>query len=164
VKQTFINFPKTHHMLGSSRVTPSLLAGFTSKSNKCHKDCFTKIKCLSVHKKDSLNPPLRISYKSQDPHKEELGRAQKGLGWIYFVGSTSNFQRREGESFYIYPPKTSRWKLASKNWNIWFWKPAIGAHLPKPDPPVWESGPSSFFWFSEIWSVCGHYVSLISLG
>jgi hypothetical protein len=34
VKPTFINFLKTHHMLGVSRVTPSRLGGFTSKSNK----------------------------------------------------------------------------------------------------------------------------------
>jgi hypothetical protein len=44
------------------------------------------------------------------------------------------------------------------------WKLDIGAHLSKPDPPVWETGSSSFFWFSEIWSVCDHCVSLISLG
>jgi hypothetical protein len=122
-KRTFTNFPKTHHMLRSSRVTPSRLGGFTSKSNKCHKDCFTKIKCSSAHKEDSLKPPLRISHKSQDPHKEGLERAHKGLGWVYFVGGTSTLQRREGENFYIYPPKTSHWKLACKNWNIRFWKP-----------------------------------------
>jgi hypothetical protein len=59
---------------------PSHLGGFTSKSNKCHKDFFTKIKCSSAHKEDSLNPPLRISHESEDPHKEKLGRAHKGLG------------------------------------------------------------------------------------
>jgi hypothetical protein len=121
-KQTFTSFPKTHHTLRSSRATSSHLGGFTSKSNKCHKDCFIKIKCSSAHKEDSLNPPHRISHKSYDPHKEELGRAHKGLGWVYFMGGTSNLKRREGESFYICPPKTSRWKLASKNRNIRFWK------------------------------------------
>jgi hypothetical protein len=60
--------------------TPSRLGGFTSKSNKYHKDCFTKLKCLSAHKEDSLNPSLKFSHRSQDLHKEELERAQKGLG------------------------------------------------------------------------------------
>jgi hypothetical protein len=104
-KRTFTNFLKTHHTLGSSRATPSRLGGFTSKCNKWHKDCFTKIKCSSAHKEDSPNPPLRISHKSQDPRKEGLGRAHKGLGWMYFMGSTSTHQRRERKSFYICPPK-----------------------------------------------------------
>jgi hypothetical protein len=43
-------------------------------------------------------------------------------------------------------------------------KLAVGAHLPKPDPLVWKTEPSGFPWFSEMWSVCGHCVSLISLG
>jgi hypothetical protein len=38
VKPTFTNFYKTHHTLKSSRVTPSRLGGFTSKSNKCFTD------------------------------------------------------------------------------------------------------------------------------
>jgi hypothetical protein len=45
VKRTFINFLTAHHNLGSSIVTPSHLGDFTSKSNKCHKDWFTKLKC-----------------------------------------------------------------------------------------------------------------------
>jgi hypothetical protein len=66
---------------GVTRAMPSHLGGFTSKSNKYHKDCFTKIKCSSAHKEDSLNlPPLRISHKSQDPHIDGLRRAHKGLG------------------------------------------------------------------------------------
>jgi hypothetical protein len=59
---------------------PSRLGSFTSNRNKCHKDFFTKLKCLSAHKEDSLNPPLRFSHKSQDPHKEALERTHKGLG------------------------------------------------------------------------------------
>jgi hypothetical protein len=78
-KWIFTNFLKTHHTLESSRATPSHLGGFTSKSDKCHKDCFTKVKCSGAHKADSLNPPLRISHKLQNPHKEGLGRAHKGL-------------------------------------------------------------------------------------
>jgi hypothetical protein len=48
----------THHNIGSSKAMPSRLGGFTSKSNKCYKDCFTKLKCSNTHKKDSLNTPL----------------------------------------------------------------------------------------------------------
>jgi hypothetical protein len=44
------------------------------------------------------------------------------------------------------------------------WKLVVGAHLSKPNPPIWKTRPSSFSWISEMWSVCGHYVSLISLG
>jgi hypothetical protein len=110
-KQTFTNFPTAHHNLGSSRPMPSHLGGFTSKSNKCHKNCFTKLKCSSAHKEDSLNPPLRCSHKSQDPHKEGLGRVHKGLWWVYFMGGTSTLQRRERERFYTCPPQ----KLAVEN-------------------------------------------------
>jgi hypothetical protein len=118
MKRTFTNFSTTHHNLGSSKAMPSHLGGFISKSNKYHKDCFTKLKCSSTHKEDYLNPPLRFSHKSQDPRKEGLGRVHKSLGWVYFVGGTSSLQMREGESLYTCSPKTSRWKLASKNRNI----------------------------------------------
>jgi hypothetical protein len=87
-----------------SRATPSHLGSFTSKSNRCYKDWFTKLKCSSTHKEDSLNPSLRISHKSQDPHKERMKRAHKGLEWIYFVGSTNTLQRR-GEAFILVPQK-----------------------------------------------------------
>jgi hypothetical protein len=151
VKQTFTNFSMAHHNLGSSRATPNRLGSFTSKNNKCHKDCFTKLKCLSARKVDSLNPLLRFSHKSQDPHKEGLGRAHKGLGWVYFMGGTSSLQRREGERFYTCPQKTSHWKLGSKNQNIQYLKTSHWSSSA-------QTGPSDFSWFSEIWSVCGHCV------
>jgi hypothetical protein len=120
VKQTFTNFPMAHHNLGSSRATPSHLGGFTSKSNKCHKDCFTKLKCSSAHKED-LNQPLAwISHKSHKPHLDVKGRGLKRSRKSIFVGGTSNPQMREGGKLLYYPPKTSRWKLASRNWNIRF--------------------------------------------
>jgi hypothetical protein len=56
-------------------------------------------------------------------HKEVLGRAHKGFRMSIFVGETSTLQRREGEKLLYYPPKTSHWKLASRNQNIQFWKP-----------------------------------------
>jgi hypothetical protein len=135
----------------------SHLGGFTSKSNKCHKDYFTKLKFSSAHKENSLNPPLMFSHKSQDPHIEGMGRAHKGLGRVYFVDGTSSLQRREGESVYTCPPKTSRWKLANKNRNIRYLETSYWSSST-------QTGPSGFFWFSEMWSVCGHCISLISLG
>jgi hypothetical protein len=42
-----------------------------------------------------------------------------------FIGGTSCLQRREGEKVLYCPPKTSHWKLASRNWNIRFWKQNI---------------------------------------
>jgi hypothetical protein len=40
-----------------------------------------------------------------------------------FVGNTSTLQSKEGGgSFYIYPLKTSRWELVSKNRILQFWK------------------------------------------
>jgi hypothetical protein len=60
VKRTFTNFLTAHHNLGSSSSMPSRLGGFISKSNKCHKDCFTKLKCSSDHKEYSLN--LHLSF------------------------------------------------------------------------------------------------------
>jgi hypothetical protein len=63
-----------HHNLGSSRVTPSHLGGFTSKSNKCHEDCFTKLKWSNHSQRgiSSLNPNLDFSQITQT--------SQRGVG------------------------------------------------------------------------------------
>jgi hypothetical protein len=71
-KRTFINFPTAHHNLGNYRAMPSHLGGFISKSNKCHKDCFTKLKCSNTHTEDSLNPNLDFSQITQT--------SQRGVG------------------------------------------------------------------------------------
>jgi hypothetical protein len=122
VKQTFTNFPMAHRNLGSSRAMPCRLGGFTSKSNNYHNDFFTKLKCSSTKSltKRNLSTQAWIYYKSLKPHKVVLGRAQKGFRMSIFVGGTSGLQRSEGESFYTCPPKTSRWELISRNWNIRF--------------------------------------------
>jgi hypothetical protein len=69
----------THHNLGRSRAMPSHLGGFTSKSNKCHKDCFIMNKWSSAHKEDSFSTQTWISHKSHKLHQEVLGRAHKGI-------------------------------------------------------------------------------------
>jgi hypothetical protein len=121
MKRTFTNFPTDHHNLGSSRATSSRLGGFTSKSKKCHKHCFTKLKCSSAHKEDLTQLLAWISHKSHKPHLEVKERGLKGSRKSIFIGGTCTLQRREGEKLLYYPPKTSHWKLASKNWNIRFW-------------------------------------------
>jgi hypothetical protein len=108
VKQTFINISMAHHNLGSSTVMPNHLGGFTSKSNKCHKNYFTKLKCSSAHKEDLTQPLAWINHKLHKPHLEVKGRGLKGLRKSNFVGGTSTHQRREGEKLLYYPPKTSR--------------------------------------------------------
>jgi hypothetical protein len=118
VKRTFTNFPTTCHNLGRSRAMPSHLGGFTSKSNKCHEDYFTKLKCSSAHREDLTQPLAWISHKSLKPHLEVKGRGLKGSRKSIFNGGTSSPQRREGEKLLYYPPKTSCWKIASRNRNI----------------------------------------------
>jgi hypothetical protein len=68
---------------------PSRLVGFISKSNKCHKNCFTKLKCSSSHKEDLTQPLAWISHKSHKPHLEVKGRGLKGLRKSIFIGGTS---------------------------------------------------------------------------
>jgi hypothetical protein len=109
-----------HHNLGSSRAMPSHLGGFTSKSNKCHEDCLTMVKCLSAHEEELTQPLAWISHKSHKPHLEVKERGLKGSRKSIFNGGTSTLQRREGEKLLYHPPKTSCWKLASRNRNIRF--------------------------------------------
>jgi hypothetical protein len=71
-KQAFINFLMAHYNLGSSRAMSSHLGGFTSKSNKCHKDCFTKLSAEVLTKRISLNPNLDFSQITQT--------SQRGVG------------------------------------------------------------------------------------
>jgi hypothetical protein len=57
------------------------------------------------------------------------------------MGSTSTLQSREEESFYTYPKKTSHWKLEHsvlETGTSDIWKLAVGAHLPKPDHPIFS--------------------------
>jgi hypothetical protein len=109
-KQTFTNFPTAHHNLESSRAMPSHLGGFTSKSNKCHKDCFIKLKCSSAHKEDLTQPLAWTSHKSLKPHLEVKGRCLKGIRKSIFISGTSSPQWRGWGSFY-----TIRQKLVVGN-------------------------------------------------
>jgi hypothetical protein len=104
-KRTFTNFLTVHHNLGSSRAMPNRLGGFTSKSNKYHEDCFTKLKCSNTqitHKEESLTLSLDLSQITQTSQKM-LGRAHKGFRMSIFVGGISNLQRWEGKAFILVP-------------------------------------------------------------
>jgi hypothetical protein len=87
---------------------PSRLGGFTSKSNKCHEDCFTNLKCSSAHKEDLTQALAWISHKSLKPHLEVKGRCLKGSRKSIFVGETSSPQKREGGKLLYYPQKINR--------------------------------------------------------
>jgi hypothetical protein len=107
-KRTFINFLTAHHKIGSSRAMSSCLGGFTSKSNKCPKDCFTKLKCSSAHKEDLTQSLAWIFfYKSLKPHLDVKGRGFKCSRKSIFIGETSSPQRREGGRFYTIPKTSS---------------------------------------------------------
>jgi hypothetical protein len=104
----------THHNLGSSRATPNRLEGFTSKSNKYHKDCFTKLKCSNHSQRGISQPKLGFLTDHSNLIKRCWGELTKTLGMSIFVGGTTSPQRREGGRFYTYPTKTRCWELAIK--------------------------------------------------
>jgi hypothetical protein len=104
-KWTFTNFPTAHHNLGSSRVTPSRLGGFTSKSNKCHEDCFIKLKCSNHSQRGISQPKLGFLTNHSNLTKRWWGELTKALEMSIFIGGTSSLQRREGGSFYTCSPK-----------------------------------------------------------
>jgi hypothetical protein len=74
-------FPRLHHMLGSSRATPSYLGGFTSKSNKCFMSAWHSSNCsrlrISAH-----NTNLFIQLKNLAPKawisQREVGESSRG--------------------------------------------------------------------------------------
>jgi hypothetical protein len=106
-KRTFTNFPTAHHNLGSSRATPSRLGGFTSKSNKCHKDCFTKIKCSNAqraHKEDSLNPNLDFSQITQTSQRG-VGESSQRLSMSVFRGWHQHPPKEGGGKLLYLSPK-----------------------------------------------------------
>jgi hypothetical protein len=98
----------------------SHLGGFTSKSNKYHEDCFTKLKCSSAHKEDLTQLLAWISHKSLKHHLEMKGRGLKAQGRVFSLVKPATLKGGKGKLLY-YPPKTTRSKLDSRNQNIRFW-------------------------------------------
>jgi hypothetical protein len=109
-----------HHNLGSSRATPSHLGGFTFKSNKCHKDCFTKLKCSNHSQRGISQPKLGFGINHSNLTNRCWGELTKALGWEFSLVELVGLKGGKGEAFKP-SPKTNHWKLASRNWNIRFW-------------------------------------------
>jgi hypothetical protein len=104
VKRTFTNFHTAHHNLGSSRETPSHLGGFTSKSNKCHEDYFTKLNCSSAHKEDLTQPNLDSSQITQTS-QSGVGESSQRLRNEYVSWMTSAPSKGgRGKAFILAPP------------------------------------------------------------
>jgi hypothetical protein len=97
--------PPAHHNLENSRATPSRLGGFTSMSNKCHKDCFTKLKCSKDHKEDSLNPKSDFSQITQTSQRG-VGKSSQRLrneyvSWMALAPSKGGMEK----AFILVPQK-----------------------------------------------------------
>jgi hypothetical protein len=80
VKQTFINFFKTHHTLRGSRVMPSHLGVFTSKSNKCYTSAWCNPKYsrlrISAHNSNLSTQLKNLVPKAWISHRE-VGESSK---------------------------------------------------------------------------------------
>jgi hypothetical protein len=103
--KTFTNFIMAYHNLRSSRVMPSRLGDFTSKSNKYYEDCFTKLKYSSAHKEDLTQPYLRFLTNHTNITKRCRGELTKTYVMSIFIGGTNNIPRREGDSFILVSQK-----------------------------------------------------------
>jgi hypothetical protein len=86
-------------------VTPSHLGGFTCKSNKCHKDGFTKLKCSRLIKRFSLNPKLGF-IRNHSKHKKRCwGEVSKALGGVFSLVEPASSKGGKGEAFILSPKK-----------------------------------------------------------
>jgi hypothetical protein len=102
-KRTFTNFPTAHHNLGSSRSTPSHLGGFTSKSNKCHKDCFIKLKCSNHLQRGISQPKLGFITNHLNLTKSYWGDLTKALGRVFLLVELAASKGVRGKLLYLSP-------------------------------------------------------------
>jgi hypothetical protein len=90
-------------MLGSSRVTPSLLGGFTSKSNKCFTDAWCNPKCSRLEVKCSH---IKLSTQTKNPpqmtwiSQRVFGGVQEAVERVRTWSRTSNPWERGWSAFY----------------------------------------------------------------
>jgi hypothetical protein len=105
VKRIFINFSMAHHNLGSSRATPSRLEGFTSKSNKCHEDCFTKLKCSNHSQRGISQPKFEFIMNHSNLIKKYWGELTKALGRVFSLVEPAASKGRKGKAFILIPKK-----------------------------------------------------------
>jgi hypothetical protein len=97
-KRIFINFFTSHHNLGSSGVTPSHLEDFTSKNNKCHEDCFTKLKCSQR----GCHLTLSLDF-SQISLRGEEKRSQRLQGRVFSLVEPAPSKGGRGKCIYTIP-------------------------------------------------------------
>jgi hypothetical protein len=103
-KRTFTNFFVAHHNIGRSRVMPSRLGGFTSKSNKCHEDCFTKLKCSNHSQRGISQPKLGFIINHSNLIKRCWGELTKALRRVFSLVEPAA-SKGEREKAFIFIPK-----------------------------------------------------------
>jgi hypothetical protein len=108
VKRTFTNFLITHHNLGSSSVTSSRLGDFTSKSHKCHKYYFIKLKCSSTHKEDLTQPYLEFLTNQPNLTKRCSGEVAKAKCCVFLLVEPATLKGGKGGGAFVLSQKTSR--------------------------------------------------------
>jgi hypothetical protein len=101
-KRTFTNFPMAHHNFGSSRATPSRLGGFTSKSNKCHKNCFTKLK---FSQRGSHSTIAWFLINQPNLTKRYRGEVSKAYGCVFSFVEPSASKGGMRKAFILIPKK-----------------------------------------------------------
>jgi hypothetical protein len=116
----------------------------------------------NTHKEDSLNPNLDFSQITQTSPRG-VGGDHKGLVMSIFMDGTSPSKGERGKAFILVPKKISCWELACKNWNIRYLEISRWSQIVQIRGSSLENHTIQFFRFSEMWSVYGHFVSLISL-
>jgi hypothetical protein len=102
-KRTFTNFSTAHHNLGSSRVMLSHLGGFTSKSNKCHKDCFTKLKCSNQSQRGISQLKLGFIINHSNLIKRFWEELTEALGGVFSLVEPSISKGGRGKKIYTCP-------------------------------------------------------------
>jgi hypothetical protein len=102
-KRTFTNFLTAHHNLGISKVMPSRLGDFTSKSNKCHEDCFAKLKCSNHSQRGISQPKLGFITNHSNLRKRYWGELTKALGRVFSLVEPAASKRGRGGAFILSP-------------------------------------------------------------
>jgi hypothetical protein len=129
------------------------------------------LKCSNGSQRGFSQPKLGFLTNHTNLTKRCWGELTKAYDEFISWVAPAPSKGERGKDFILVPKK-----LAVENWpvktgtsgfgnrNIRNMKYSRWSSSAKPDPPVLETGPSDFSKFSEMWSVCGHNVSLISLG
>jgi hypothetical protein len=75
-------------------------------------------KAQVLTKRISLNHNLDFSQITQTSLRGVGESSQRIMGWVLSLVEPAASKGRRGKLLYL-PPKSSRWKLANRNWNIW---------------------------------------------